>query len=277
MKKICLVKIFCVLLSFHISYSFNAKFSKTMRYGCTIFGKPVYNEEGELDRIGMKRLYLLTKEEYSGPGALNEIPTTAADEVRGEVSQFVLSFSILWLTIVTKLKDFYSERTKMSTANSKYIELASGVKYTEVISDTKKLINNILSSSSPSPSAFSSSSSAAANDQSITRIQYKLFYNGLQIGRTGKIHVQEVPSVNDSNDRMLVKNKVEDDDPFPSLSTGLLEGIHGMKIGSKRKISLPPSLAFGSTGFYPYIPADVSVLLEAEMQYIPVDVDVVGG
>ncbi|CAN0010258.1 unnamed protein product [Hapterophycus canaliculatus] len=88
------------------------------------------------------------------------------------------------------------------------------------------------------------------NDGDRVAVHYSLFYKGL-----------EVESSRDSQGlaaRPLGYTVGTVNGPG-SVPPGLDEIVKGMRVGGRRKITLPPQLAFGKTGRPPFIPPDATV------------------
>jgi len=53
--------------------------------------------------------------------------------------------------------------------------------------------------------------------------------------------------------------------PVDNVISGWKEGIQGMKVGSRRRIIVPPSLAYGTDGIADLIPPDATLVFEVEL------------
>jgi len=53
--------------------------------------------------------------------------------------------------------------------------------------------------------------------------------------------------------------------PLSGVITGWEEGMKDMKAGGKRRIEVPPALAYGNIGFPPVIPANATLIFELEL------------
>src|SRR5690606_2153337 len=53
--------------------------------------------------------------------------------------------------------------------------------------------------------------------------------------------------------------------PLQALFPGVVEGVMGMQVGGKRKLILPPDLAFGAAGQPPQIPANATLIFDVEL------------
>mmetsp|Transcript_56066 Transcript_56066/g.164646 ORF Transcript_56066/g.164646 Transcript_56066/m.164646 type:complete len:161 (+) Transcript_56066:76-558(+) len=102
---------------------------------------------------------------------------------------------------------------------------------------------------------------------------------GIKAGKDDLLHVHYSGYLK-SNGKMFESTR-ENSEPYvfklgtcndknkPECIKGFQQGVTGMCAGEKRKVTVPPRLAFGKTGRVPDIPADDSIIYHIEM----VDID----
>eukprot|EP01041_Mallomonas_annulata_P000681 gene681-1303_t len=218
------------------------KFSNPLRIR-KYYAQPVYNEDGDLDRVGMRRLFLSDQigQEKLGPGHMRSSPTSSKDFAEQELTKLILALSIFWLTLTTKAKNAFarSGETKASDMATSLVTLPSGIKYQDIV--------------------FGDGPSPVIGNR--VDLLYSLYYNGVE--------VENSKNISGTSDKpvsfVFAVNGGDDNGPQPLPVEGLYTGISGMRKGGRRKISIPYNLAFDRVGRPPYVPPYATVLYDVTM------------
>jgi len=113
-----------------------------------------------------------------------------------------------------------------------------------------------------------------AGDQKPTTTDSGLQYTDLKVGDGREAHVGETAIVHYTGwlkDGTKFDSSVDRNQPFSfRLGAGRVikgwdEGVVGMKIGSKRKLIIPPNLGYGSRGAGRIIPPNATLTFDVEL------------
>lgn len=107
-----------------------------------------------------------------------------------------------------------------------------------------------------------------SNDIATVTIEDLVVGNGAEAAQTSTVKVNYIGKLEDGTE---FDNSYTRGTPYEvNLTTGNViqgwkDGIPGMKVGGKRKLTIPPELAYGSTGNLPAIPANATITFEVEL------------
>lgn len=182
------------------------------------------------------------------PGETSLLPISINAKGRLEIAASVISTAIFILSLSIKFQEMFQEKNYsiQNLSNdlpdkiySDDIELLdSGIKFITQNENVKLVIIN-------------------PGDE--VKIMIKFFFNGLEIKS-----YDEVYEINDDmmfDTGFINFDKINIKVPFPCLK----DVISTIPIGSNTKMSIPPSLAYGSKGFPPFVPADATILCEISL------------
>jgi FK506-binding nuclear protein len=127
----------------------------------------------------------------------------------------------------------------------------------------------VLADEAPKPAA----SAAAKSESKVVTLPDGLQYEDLKVGEGPEVTKGQTVQMRYTG--KFLDGKVFDTNvgkaPYPvTLGTsnvikGWHEGIPGMKVGGKRRLTIPPALAYGSAGYPGFIPPDTTLVFDVEV------------
>ena len=115
---------------------------------------------------------------------------------------------------------------------------------------------------------------ASAGERNVVKLPSGLQYEDLAVGNAAEAQAGQKVSVHYTGwltNGTKFDSSVDRGQPFDfKLGAGMVikgwdEGIAGMRVGGKRKLTIPPELAYGARGFPPVIPANSTLVFDVEL------------
>ena len=186
-----------------------------------------------------------------GPGETNKEPLSTSTSSRIEVAKMIVSAAILYMTVQLNVEKAVAKWLPDGLGVDNIIDAADGVKFEDIYIGDGDVLR-------------------AGNTFTA---DCKLFYNGLPI---------DIPIGDISSASMETYGSSENNRGNSILSTtfsvtdtnekhlGIMKGMEGLRVGGRRKIVVPPALAFGNRGLPPYIPPNANVLYDLKLLSVKV-------
>ncbi len=197
-----------------------------------------------------------------GGYSLSKMKTIGIDEAKGQASSFINNYLVNQQSQVT-----LGELKEESGIYSMEVNLVDGKKVTAYMTkDAKYFFTEGLEVEKVKQEAAAKSNASAAEQLQIETLVQGTGERQAKIGDTVAVHYQgtlENGTVFDSSyDRgepitIILGQK--------TVIEGWEQGLLGMKPGEKRKLIIPPALAYGEEGKGPSIPPNSTLIFEVEL------------
>jgi len=249
----------------------------------TLNVQPVYDEDGKLDRIGMRRLFLSTGTEKSidsndendadtSPGFISSSPITNSDTSKEAISKFVMAVILFYLTLTTNLKDILTRLTQSNNINSTNSTSSSTLNLAPIqeMSNVGYIYQDV---------TVGEGNEVKKGD--LVKIHYSVLYNGIEIynSRTYGERERETGERERERNPLLVKVKTDEERERErekererergAFIEAVSVAVQGMRTGGRRKVRVPPSLdprererERERKSLFPLLPIDATVLLD---------------
>ncbi len=186
------------------------------------------------------------------------------------MKEVLISFAVFVFCISVTI---YSQLNSPKIVNAAQSEIISNTNASLTKSTTVKKVNLFeLDPSDPNPTLFAMADNSKESENSITT-ETGLIIEDIEIGNGDEASSGKTVTVNYTG--TLVNGDQFDSSigraPFSfPLGAGRVikgwdEGVAGMKVGGKRKLTIPPELGYGSRGAGNVIPANATLIFEVEL------------
>lgn len=176
-----------------------------------------------------------------GPGETNKEPLSTSTASRIELAKAIVSAAILYMTIQLNVEKAVAKWIPDGLGVDNIVNAEDGVKFEDIYLGDGDVIQ----------------------PGNIFTADCKLFYNGLPIDMPTVYDSSVVTSSDSDSDILMALYSKRDEDQKHLI--GVMKGMEGLRVGGRRKIVVPPTLAFGDTGLPPYIPPNANVLYDVKL------------
>ena len=186
-----------------------------------------------------------------GPGETEKEPLSISTASRIELAKVIVSAAILYMSIQLNIEKALAKWMPDGLGVGNAVDAEDGVMYEDIYIGDGDIIQE--------GDAF--------------EIDCKLFYNGFPVeipagsssSSSSSFAVTSENGDNKSGNSNVLSAFYSKQGKNEKNIVGIMKGMEGLRVGGRRKIVVPPALAFGDEGLLPYIPPNANVLYDIKL------------